>query len=179
MQAHSAGARLPARARIMTPQARNLLPGLARIVGPEQSCILHAGVKRVGGEERRFDMPDTLELPGVRRAVIPLVRSGQTIVGKMIVDHGPTPAAILRALHDLPEPAGALRGIEPVWMERRSFDVKNLPTGKMWTGNRPPVAAPIARENERTFSCADKQTDCGHVRRSFPAPLNDLICAGW
>jgi len=43
-------------------------------------------------------MPDSLELPGVRRAVIPLVRAGDAVVRELISYGFPRFAAVIRSL---------------------------------------------------------------------------------
>ena len=87
VQAHAAGARLPARARAVAAQAGKFLPGLAAVGGAEQRGVFHSGVNGVGIGERRLEMPDALELPGMLRAVVPLVR-GERLAGfgRSVVD---------------------------------------------------------------------------------------------
>ena len=74
VQSHAAGAGLPLRSGAVAAQAGQLMPGLAAIGGAEQGGVLHAGVDDVGIAQRRLQMPDALELPGMLRAVVPLVR---------------------------------------------------------------------------------------------------------
>ena len=74
VQAHAAGARLPLGAGAVAAQAGQLVPGLAAVGRAEQGGVLHAGVDGVRIGQRRFEMPDALELPGMLRAVVPLVR---------------------------------------------------------------------------------------------------------
>ena len=71
----AAGARLPVRARAVLAQAGELVPRLPAVGRAEQRGILDAGVDGVGIGQRRLEMPDALELPRVRRAVVPLVRA--------------------------------------------------------------------------------------------------------
>ena len=52
------------------------VPGLPAVGGAEQRRVLDAGVDRVGIGQRRLEVPDALELPRVRRAVVPLMRAG-------------------------------------------------------------------------------------------------------
>ena len=65
------------------------------------------------------------------RAVIPLVRAGDTIVGELVAHRLPGPAAIVGSLDLLPEPAAGLRGINPVRLCGRTLYVINLPPGKV------------------------------------------------
>ena len=74
VQAHAAGAGLPFGAGAVAAQAGQLVPGLAAVGGAEQGGVFHAGVDRVRIGQRRLEVPDALELPGVLRAVVPLVR---------------------------------------------------------------------------------------------------------
>src|SRR5262249_11955622 len=101
-------------------------------------------------------MPDALELPGMLRAVVPLV-SGERLAGfrRGVVNElvafalGPTAlvggeaasgrlpslAAIAGALDNLSEPAAGLRGVEPVGIAGRSLHVVDLPAGKVGTAD--------------------------------------------
>ena len=51
-------------------------PGLAAVGGAEERGVFDAGVDGVGIGERGLEVPDALELPRVRRAVVPLVGAG-------------------------------------------------------------------------------------------------------
>src|SRR5688572_9952858 len=100
-------------------------------------------------------MPDAFELPRVWRAVVPLVRGerfaglwrgvvGEFVAlafGRTIGSGGrfagwgsglvPCFAAVIGALNNLPEPAARLGRIEPIWIDRGSFEMVHLPTGKV------------------------------------------------
>ena len=114
VQAHAAGAGLPVRTRAVAAQAGKLLPGLPAVGRAEQRRVLDAGVDGVRIGQRRLEVPDALELPRVRRAVVPLVRAGNAVVDELVADRLPGLAAVVRALDHLPEPAAGLRGVEPV-----------------------------------------------------------------
>jgi hypothetical protein len=58
---------------MLLAQAREFLPVLPAVGRLEHRGVLHAGENRVGIAQRRLEMPDALELPGVLRAVVPLV----------------------------------------------------------------------------------------------------------
>ena len=77
VQAHPAGARLPVGSGAVAAQTREFLPRSAAVGRTEQCGVFHAGVDGVRIGERRLQMPDSLELPRMRRAVIPLVRAGR------------------------------------------------------------------------------------------------------
>ena len=145
----------------MAAQAGKLLPRLPAVGRAEQGGVFDAGVNGVRIGQRRFEMPDALELPGVRRAVVPLVR-GEGFAGfrRRVVDelvalalgHAvrgggrfagrcsglvPCLAAVIRALNDLPEPAARLRRIEPIRINGRSLEMIDLPAGKVGAADVP------------------------------------------
>src|SRR5207249_6546056 len=80
VQAHAARSRLPLGAGAVAAQAGEFLPVLAAVGGAEDGGVFHAGVNRVRIGERRLQMPHALELPGMLRAVVPLVR-GERLAG--------------------------------------------------------------------------------------------------
>jgi len=80
VEAHPTGARLPLGPGAVAAQAGELLPRLAAVGRAEQPRVLHPGVRRVGIGERRLEVPDALELPGVLGAVVKLVR-GERFAG--------------------------------------------------------------------------------------------------
>jgi hypothetical protein len=53
------------------------------------------GVDRVRIGERGLQMPDALELPGMRRAVVPLVRAGDAVVDELVAHRLPGLAAVV------------------------------------------------------------------------------------
>ena len=122
VQAHPAGARLPVGPGAVAAQSGEFLPGLPAVGRAEQGGVFHPGVDRVRIGERRFEMPDALELPGVRRAVVPLVRAGDAVVDELVAHRLPRLAAVVRALDHLPEPAARLRRIQPIRVSGRSLE---------------------------------------------------------
>jgi hypothetical protein len=92
----------------MVPQSGELLPLLATVDRAEQGRVLDARVDRVRVSQRRFEVPDTLELPWTRRSVVPLMRAGDAVVGEVVAYRVPGLAAVLGALNELPEPAARL-----------------------------------------------------------------------
>src|SRR5260370_10028518 len=107
-------------------------------------------------------MPDALELPGVLRAVVPLVRGEglSTFFGGSVVDEfvalafwralrrsllfpgrrarlRPGFAAVIGALDDLAEPSAGLRSVNPIGIRRRSLQVIHLPAREMRTPDLP------------------------------------------
>src|SRR5579859_1299339 len=137
VQAHSPRTRLPLRTGSMPAQSGKFLPGFAAIFRFEKRGILNAGKDSVRFRERRLDMPDTLELPGMLRTIIKLMRrqrfSGlrRNVVDKFVAlsfRHSigtlffawrssrlePRLAAVIRTLNHLPKPPAGLRSINPV-----------------------------------------------------------------
>ena len=107
-----------------SPEVPASLPAVGRA---EQGGVFHPGVDGVRIGQRWFEMPDSLELPGVRRAVIPLVRAGDAVVHELVAHRLPRLAAIVGALDQLPEPAAGLRRIQPIRIGGRSLEVVDLP----------------------------------------------------
>src|SRR6202035_5301078 len=98
----------------MVPQSGEFLPGLPAICCPEQRGVFHPGVDRIRIGERRFQMPDSLKLPWMRRSVVPLMSARDAIIDELVVHRLPGLAAIVRALDHLPEPSAALRCINTI-----------------------------------------------------------------
>ena len=86
------------RAGAVAAQAGEFLPGLAAVGRAEQGGVLDSGVDGVGIGERRLQVPDPLELPGMRRAVVPLVGAGHAVVDELVAHRLPGLAAIVGAL---------------------------------------------------------------------------------
>ena len=137
----------------MAAQSRKLLPVLAAVGRAEQGGVFDAGVDRVRIGQRRLEVPDALELPRVRRAVVPLVRAGDAVVDELVADRLPGLAAVVGALDQLPEPAAGLRGIQPIRVGGRSLEVVDLPAAKMRTADVPPLRA-CRPTSGRTRPCA-------------------------
>src|ERR1044072_5618190 len=100
-------------------------------------------------------MPDAFELPWMWRAVVPLMRRERfaalsaSVVNKLIAlthRHSfgrgnrqaggrtrlkPRLTAVVRALNDLSQPAAGLRCVNAVRIGGRTFDVIDLPSGKV------------------------------------------------
>ena len=143
-------------------QAGKLLPRLPAVGRAKQGGIFDPGVDRVGIGQRRFEMPDAFELPGMRRAVVPLVRGERfagfrrRVVNKLValaLGHAvrgggrfargcpglvPCLAAVVRALNDLAKPAAGLRRIQPIWIRGRSLEVIDLPAREVGAADVPP-----------------------------------------
>ena len=101
-------------------------------------------------------MPDALELPGVRRAVVPLVRAGDAVVDELVADRLPRLAAVVGALDQLPEPAAGLRRIQPIRVDGRALEVVDLPAAKVGAADVPLFALAVRCQDERALACADQ-----------------------
>ena len=162
VQAHPTGARLPARSRAVAAQPGKLLPRLPAVGRAEQGGVFDPGVDRVRIGQRRFEMPDALELPGVRRAVVPLVRAGDAVVHELVAHRLPGLAAVVGALDHLPEPAAGLRRIQPIRVGGRSFEVIDLPARKVGAADVPSLALSVRRQDERALACANQYSYSAH-----------------
>ena len=118
VQAQPARAGLPLGARRMISKTRQLLPCLASVDGAEERRVFDAGVHRVGISQRRLEVPDAGELPGVLCAVVPLMRAGDAVVGELVADGFPRRTPVVRALDDLAMPPGGLRRVQPIRIGR-------------------------------------------------------------
>ena len=147
----------------MAAQPGKLLPGAAAVGRAEQGGILDAGVDRVGIGERRFEMPDALELPGVLRAVVPLVSAGYAVVLELVADRLPRLAAVVRALDHLPEPAAGLRRIQPVRVGRRALQVVDLPAREVRAADIPPLALGVGCQDECPLTRANQDSYPAHL----------------
>ena len=155
VQAHAAGAGLPEVA-FGAAQPGKLLPGLAAVRGLEQRRVFRPGIDRVRVGERRFEMPDALELPGMLRAVVPLVRAGHAVVDELVADRLPGLAAVVRALDHLPEPAAGLRRVDAVRVSGRAFEMIHLPARKVRAADLPFLALAVRGQDERALFGADQ-----------------------
>src|SRR4051812_3771056 len=115
----------------MLAEAGHFVPGLPAVGGAEDGRVFDAGVNGIRIAKRWLQMPNALELPRVRRSVIPLVRPSDTVVFEFVSNGRPGFAAVVGALHDLAKPAAGLRRVDSVGVHRRAFDVINLPSAKM------------------------------------------------
>src|SRR5215472_17295162 len=186
MQTHASSAWLPLRTGAVAAKSRKLLPGFAAVFRTEDGGIFNTGVDDNWFAERRFDVPDALELPGVLRAVVPLVR-GEGLAGLRggVVDElvafalghssrsrrgfagwrsrlDPSFAAVIGALDNLDEPPAGLRRVDAVGTRGRSFHVVNLPAGKMRAADGPFFALAVRRQNERALPCPHQHANFAH-----------------
>src|SRR5580704_14968066 len=141
MDGHAARARLPEMA-LGLAQTGEFFPGFAAVNGLENGGVLDPGIGGVRFRQRRFEMPDAFEFPGMLRAIVPFVRAGFAVIDELIafaVRHAvgawlrtaagrlPGFAAVIGTLDDLAEPAAGLVRVNVVRMGRRAFHVINLP----------------------------------------------------
>ena len=109
----------PSRARAIQKAPASL----SAVGRAEQGRVFDPGIDRVRIAERRFQMPDALELPGMRRAVVPLVSAGNPVVDEFVIHRLPRFAAIVGPSNQLTEPAAGLGCIEPIRVDRRSLEM--------------------------------------------------------
>ena len=115
-----------------------------------------------GSVARRLEMPDALELPGVRRAVVPHVRAGRAVVGELVVHRLPRLPAVVAPLHGLPEPAAGLRGVDAIGIGGRAFEVIDLPAAEMRAVDFPILPLAVGGEDERALPRAHENADTAH-----------------
>src|SRR4029450_12936428 len=119
-------------------------------------------------------MPDALELPGVRCAVIPLMRAGDTVVHELVPHWLPRLAPVVGALDLLPKPAAGLRRIQPMRVSGRSLEVVDLPAAKVGATDIPPCALGVRSQNERALACPNE-----YPYRAHPLLLICKPCWSW
>ena len=163
VQAHAARARLPGGARRVRAQAGEFTPVLSAVIRAKERRVFDARVHRIAIGQRRFEMPHARELPRMRRAVVPLMRAGHAVVDELIADRFPGAATVVGALHHLTRPTAALRGVEPIGIDRRSLYVVDLPTCKVRAAHAPRIPLAVRIENERAFARADQYTYAAHA----------------
>src|ERR1035441_1930725 len=156
VQAHPTRAWLPGRPGRVAAQPGKLLPRATRVRRTEQGSVFRPGIDGVRIGQRRFEMPDALELPGMRRAVIPLVCNRDASVGEFVTDRLPRLAPVTGALDHLSEPAAGLRRIQPVRVNGRPLEMINLPAPKVGTADIPPLATAVRGHDERALARANQ-----------------------
>jgi hypothetical protein len=162
VQAHAAGARLPAGPRAVAAQSRQFLPRRSAVDGTEQGGVFHPGVHRLRIGQRWLQMPDALELPGAGSAVIVLVSADLPLVNELVAHWLPGLAAIVGALHQLAEPAAGLRGVQPIRVDGRALHVIDFPTPKVGAGHIPLLALAVRCQHERTLLGAHQNAYATH-----------------
>src|SRR5581483_9335240 len=127
-------------------------------------------------------MPHAFELPRMWRTVVPLMRPRRAVVHELVPDDFPRLAAVARPLHCLAEPAARLRRVDPIRIDRRSFQVIHLPAAEMRSRDVPRVAFAVGRQDERAFLRSHEHTYTTHrstpprVRRTGKAEI-DIRCS--
>src|SRR5262245_26468693 len=131
-------------------------------------------------------MPDPLELPRVRCAVVPLVRGkgfagfSRRIVNKLValaLGHAfrgggrfaggcsrlvPALATVIRSLNDLAKPAARLRSVQPIRISGRSLEMIDFPARKVGTADVPPFALCVRCQDERALAGANQYSYSAH-----------------
>src|SRR6266853_6317793 len=163
VQTHPTGAGRPLGCGLVLAQRGQLLPVLAAVSGAKERRVLDAGVDNVGIRQRRFEMPDALELPWARSAVVPEVLPRRALVGELVPDRIPGLATVVGALNDLPEPTRVLCGIDPVRVNRRALDVIDIPASEVRAADVPLRALRVRGHDERPFMRTNQYPDSAHA----------------
>src|SRR5271165_3826773 len=146
----------------MTTQAREFLPRLSAVGRAEQGRVFHPGVDGIRIGQRRFEMPDALEFPGVGRAVVPLVSAWVALVHELVAHGLPRLAPVVGSLNHLAEPAAGLRCIQPVWVNRGALEVVDLPPRKVGVADIPTLALGVRCQDKRTLARANEYSYRAH-----------------
>src|SRR5579863_6593560 len=93
-------------------------------------------------------MPDSLKRPWVRGSVVPKVSAWISLVGEFVPDGNECFAAVVGALDLLAEPSAGLRNIKPIRINRRTFEVINLPPAEMWALDVPMFTLCVGTQDE-------------------------------
>ena len=180
----------------MAAQARKLVPVLASIGRAEHRRIFHPSVDGVRIGQRWFQVPDPFELPGVLRAVEPLVRREsfaglrRNVVSELValtLGHAfgslglirrcpglvPRLTAVVGSLDDLAKPAAGLRRIQPIRVHGRAFQMVHLPAAKKRPADAPLLPLAVGGQNERALLGAYQNPYAAHtfLLRALPSFL--------
>src|SRR5579884_4081830 len=131
-----------------------------------KSAASSAGIHGIGIGQRGLEMPDPLELPRVRRPIVPGVGAGRSLIDELVTNRLPGLAAVVRALDHLPEPATGLRCIQSIRIDRRTLDVEDLPAREVGATDLPVFALAVRRQNE----CSLSRTNQDPYRTHAPTP---------
>src|SRR5947208_12139659 len=106
-------------------------------------------------------------------AVVPEVRARDAVIHEPVPHRLPGPAAVVGALDQLPEPAGALRHVQSIRVSGRSLEVVDLPAPEVGATDVPPFALSVRLEDERALACANQYPYPAHLHsfRAGPALL--------
>src|SRR2546425_10442166 len=106
MEAHPSCPGRPRRPGRMLAQSGQFVPRLSAVSGPEERGVFHPCIDHIRVNEGRLKMPHSLELPGMRRPVVPLVGARFAFIDEFVVHRRPGLAAIVGSLDLLPKPTG-------------------------------------------------------------------------
>src|SRR5207247_2686165 len=111
----------PARRRLVGAQAGHLGPSRASVTGGEQRRVLDARIDHLGVTQRGLDVPNALELPRVRRAVVPGMRARGAFVLEVVAGGFPGLAPVVGPWQHLTEPPARFRALEPFGVARATL----------------------------------------------------------
>src|SRR5690606_15027315 len=124
--------------------------------------VLDTGIDCLRVGQRRLQVPHPLELPGMRGAVVPLVRSRHAVILELVAYRFPAPAAVARMLDELAEPTTRLRGPDAVGVDRGALEVVDLPPREMGPLDLPVLARGVGGDHERPLAGSYQDADTGH-----------------
>src|SRR5262249_17282209 len=75
----------------------------------------------------------------------------------------PRPAAVVGALDQLSEPAGALGRVDTIRIGRRSLEMVDLPPSEVRTGDAPPIPLAVRFQHERALARANQHPNPAHA----------------
>src|SRR4051794_18672104 len=152
----------------MSSQAGHFGPRLPAVGGAEQGGVFDSRIHGIWLCERGLKVPHTLKFPWMRRAVVPLVSTGNAVVGEVITDRFPRLTAIIGTLYNLSGPAAGLRRIDAVRIGGRTLHVIDFPAREVGTAYVPVSACAVGFKYEGTLSCADENSYVTHVASVSP-----------
>ena len=147
----------------MAAKPGQLAPALPAIGRAKQGRVLDARIHGVGVGQGGLKVPNAVKLPRMRRAVVPLMCTGNAVVDKLIAHRPPGLATIVRSLNNLAKPAAGLRRIQPIGVHRRAFHMIDLPAGKVRSADLPVVALAIRRQDKRALLRSNQQSYGSHT----------------
>src|SRR5271169_3793894 len=102
-------------------------------------------------------MPDSLEFPWMRRAVVPLMRAWDAVVQEFVTDWLPSFPAVIGSLYQLSKPGAELRGVKPIGIAGRTLQMVDLPARKVRAAQIPTFALAVRSQDESTLACAHQK----------------------
>src|SRR5579864_2393609 len=96
-------------------------------------------------------------------AVVPFVRTRHSFVLKLVSHCLPGIAAVIGSLHHLTKPAGVLGGVEAIRVNRRTFNMVDLPARKMGPAYFPMFTLPVSAQDKSSLSGTNQHSYSAHI----------------